>query len=437
MNSLAERIRRAAISLINISDPTFSLPFDRFSSARIVLIGEATHGTAEFYRARAAITKRLIEEHGFSVIAVEADWPDAHYVDRHVRLRPRTPMKEPAFSRFPTWMWRNTEVHDFIGWLREYNSGLPYDKRTGFYGLDLYSLYSSINAVTTYLDRVDSQAAKAARRRYGCLTPWVKDPAKYGLMALTHGYGPCEQHVVRVLVDLLKNRLEYIKADGEDFLDAEQNAHLVVDAEQYYRAMYYGGAESWNLRDNHMYETLERILAFKGNAVKIVVWAHNSHIGDARFTGMGMDRKELNIGQLCREKFGKDACLIGFGTHTGTVAAAENWEEPMQVMPVTPSRGDSYEALAHETGLTSFLLDLRKGHLDEAVRQELLQPRLERFIGVVYRPDTELWSHYSKAILPKQFDAYVWLDETTALKPLRTKEIHHAIASDETYPFGL
>ena len=437
MTSLPERIRRAAISLPTISDPAFGLEFDRFSKARVVLIGEASHGTAEFYRARAAITKRLIEEHGFTVVAVEADWPDAHYIDRFVRLRASASMMEPAFSRFPTWMWRNTEVHDFITWLREYNSCLPYDARTGFYGLDLYSLYSSTNSVTTYLSRVDPEAAKVARQRYGCLSPWIKDPANYGLMALSKGYGPCEQHVVRVLLDLLKHRLDYIKADGEDFSDAEQNAHLVADAEQYYRAMYYGDAASWNLRDAHMYETLERILAYKGDAAKAVVWAHNSHIGDARFTDMGMAKGELNIGQLCRERFDKEACLIGMGTHTGLVAAAKNWEEPMEVMPVTPSRNDSYEALAHSTGLSSFLLDLRRNHIDEALRKQLMEPRLERFIGVVYRPETELWSHYSKAILPKQFDAYIWFDETTALKPLRTKEIHHAVATDETYPFGL
>ena len=304
-------------------------------------------------------------------------------------------MPEPAFSRFPTWMWRNTEVHDFITWLREYNSGLPYHTRTGFLGLDLYSLYSSTKAVTTYLDRDDPEAATVARQRYGCLSPWIKDPAKYGLMTLSKGYSPCEQQVVRVLLDLLKHRLDYIKSDGEDFLDAEQNAHLVADAEQYYRAMYYGNADSWNLRDAHMYDTLERILAYKGDGVKAVVWAHNSHIGDARFTGMGMERGELNIGQLCRDRFGKEACLIGLGTHTGSVAAAKNWEAPMQVMSVTPSHKDSFEALAHSTGLLSFLLDLRKNHIDEVLRKYLMEPWLERFIGVVYRPETELRSHYS------------------------------------------
>src|SRR5947207_505293 len=206
--SIPERIRAAAISLPIISDTAFGVHFDRFSKARVVLIGEASHGTAEFYRARAAITKRLIEEHGFTVVAVEADWPDANHADRFVRMRHKVSMPEPAFSRFPTWMWRNTEVHDFITWLREYNSSLPYEKRTGFYGLDLYSLFSSINAVTTYLDRVDPHAANIARRRYGCLSPWVKDPTKYGLSALSHGFRSCEEPVVRVLVDLLKKHLD-------------------------------------------------------------------------------------------------------------------------------------------------------------------------------------------------------------------------------------
>lgn len=437
MATLSERIRQAAITLRDLNHPDFALPFDHFAGARVVLIGEASHGTAEFYRARAAITRHLIESHGFSAVALEADWPDAAYIDRYVRLRRRGPLPEPAFSRFPTWMWRNTEVHDFIAWLREYNSGLPYQERTGIYGLDLYSLYASTQAVTTYLDRVDEDAAKVARQRYGCLSPWIKDPAKYGLTALTKGYGPCQKAVVKVLVDLLLKRLEYIKADGEDYFDAEQNAHLVADAERYYCAMYYGDAESWNLRDTHMYETLERLLAYKGETAKVVVWAHNSHIGDARFTGMGMNRHEINIGQLCRERFGKDVAIIGQGTHTGTVAAARNWEEPMEVMPVRPSLNNSYESVAHSTGMSSFLLDLRKGHMDEELRQLLLQPLLERFIGVVYRPETEYWSHYSKAILPKQFDAYVWFDETTAVKPLRATEIHHAVATDDTYPFGL
>jgi len=270
------------------------------------------------------------------------------------------------------------------------------------------------------------------------LSPWIKDPAKYGLFSLSRGSAPCEDSVVRVLVDLLEKRLQYVNADGEDFFDAEQNAHLIADAEHYYRLMYYGGAESWNLRDTHMFETLERIMEYKGKGSKIVVWAHNSHIGDARYTGMGRDRNELNLGQLCRERFGEwQVCLIGQGTHAGTVTAASDWEQPVEVMQVKPSLRGSYEWLAHDTGLPSFMLDLRKGYLEEHVRESLLKPRLERFIGVVYRPDTELWSHYSEALLPKQFDSYIWFDQTSALKPLHTKEIHHSKAADETYPFGL
>jgi erythromycin esterase-like protein len=430
-------IRDTAKYLPSITDSSFGATFDTFGKSHIVLIGDASHGTAEFYRARAAITKHLIQEHDFDMVAVEADWPDAMSIDHYVRLKPKLHTKESSFSRFPTWMWSNTEVHDFVTWLREHNSGLRPRDRTGFYGLDLYSLYNSTNAVVKYLDRVDPEAAKAARNRYACLSPWIENPHKYGLAALTKGYAPCEEAVVKVLVDLLLHRLEYTKMDGEDFMDAEQNAYLVADAEQYYRAMYYGDALSWNLRDTHMFETLERLFAFKGPKSKVVVWAHNSHVGDARFTGMGMQRKELNIGQLCRERFGKDVAIIGFGTHTGTVAAARNWEESMQVMKVNPSLEGSYERLAHDAGVPNFWLDLRKGQINEALRQALMQPRIERFIEVIYRPDKEFWSHYSKAILPRQFDAYVWIDETTAVKPLHVEPIHHAVETDETYPFGL
>jgi len=436
MAAIPDLIRAEAVTLPSISSPAFGAAFDRFAGgARVILMGEASHGTAEFYRARAAITKRLVKEHGFNIVAVEADWPDASTIDRHVRLKPPVTLKEPPFRRFPTWMWRNQEVSEFVAWLKEHNSNLSPEKRTGFYGLDLYSIYSSINAVIRYLERVDAEAAKRAKKLYGCLTPWVDDPARYGLEAMARGRAPCEDSVIKVLTELLKNRLDYVPEDGEDFLDAEQNAHLVADAESYYRAMYHGSAESWNLRDTHMFETLERLLKREGT--KAVVWAHNSHIGDARNTGMGMDRKEINIGQLCRERFGDEARLIGFGTYTGTVAAAHDWDEPMQIMKVRPSREDSYEILAHKTGIPSFLLDLRKGKIGEELRKQLLKPRLERFIGVVYRPETELWSHYSKAILPKQFDGYVWFEETKAVKALETEEIHTAVAADDTYPFGL
>jgi erythromycin esterase-like protein len=426
-------IRAAAEPLPDLDSPTFGRLFDRFAKARVVLLGECSHGTSEFYRARAAITRRLIEEHGFTILAVEADWPDAAVIDRQVRGRPPIPDAEAPFQRFPTWMWRNRDVAAFLSWLQEWNAGRQADAQAGFYGLDLYNLAGSIEAVLRYLDHVDPEAASVARERYGCLMPWMEEPERYGRMALSRGYAPCEEGAVKTLRDLLEKQRHYSGGDGESFLDAAASARLVKNAEEYYRIMYYGGARSWNLRDTHMFETLCALLVAKGENSKAVVWAHNSHIGDASHTEMGMDRGELNIGQLCRERFGTEAALIGFGTHTGTVACATDWDEPMQVKHVNTSRPDSYERLAHDSGVDRFLLDLREG-VHDPLREQLMKERLERFIGVIYRPETERWSHYSRCILPKQLDAYVWFDETSAVTPLPMPEKEGA---EETYPFGL
>ncbi|NGX16594.1 protein-L-isoaspartate(D-aspartate) O-methyltransferase [Wenzhouxiangella sp. XN24] len=433
--SVPELIAESAEPLPEFDDPAFGALFDRFADSRVVLLGEASHGTSEFYRARAAITKRLVTEHGFDIIAVEADWPDAAAVDRHVRHRPFRPGTEAPFQRFPTWMWRNTDVEDLVEWLRKHNAGIPgLSARTGFYGLDIYNMNGSIQAVLAYLDEVDPEAAAVARERYGCLTPWQKDPATYGRAVLSAGYEKCEQVVVEQCRDLLERRLEYIARDGEEFLDATQNARLVAAAERYYRIMYYGGAASWNLRDTHMFETLENLLAARGEESRAVVWAHNSHIGDARYTDMGVARDQLNIGQLCREKFGDAAALIGFGTHAGTVAAADDWDGDMEVKRVRPSHAESYERLCHDAGIERFLLDLRAGH-GAAARGALMNPRLQRFIGVIYRPETELMSHYSDTRLPRQYDAYVWFDQTSAVTPLGPR--HAKPGAPETYPFGL
>ncbi|SHK04226.1 Erythromycin esterase homolog [Roseomonas rosea] len=427
-------IGQAAEPLPAPEEPGFGAFFDRFAGARVVLLGECSHGTAEFYRARAAITRRLIEAHGFTIVAVEADWPDAAAIDRQLRGRPPEPDGEAPFRRFPTWMWRNTDVAAFLGWLRGWNTGREPGAQAGFYGLDLYNLSASVEAVLRYLDRVDPEAAAVARERYGCLMPWMDEPQDYGRMALSRGYAPCEEGAVETLRDLLEKRRDYAGAGGESYLDAAASARLVKNAEEYYRLMYYGGARSWNLRDTHMFETLCALLEAKGPQSRAVVWAHNSHIGDASRTDMGRERGELNIGQLCRERFGQDAALIGFGTHTGTVACATDWDEPMQVKRVNPSRPDSYEWLAHESGLGRFLLDLREGRLPPALREALMEERLERFIGVIYRPETERWSHYSACTLPEQFDAYVWFDETTAVTPLPGPE---EAGPEETFPTGL
>jgi len=406
---------------------------DRIGDASVVLLGEATHGTSEFYRMRERISQELITRKGFRFVAIEGDWPDVTRLDNYVRHfddLEEPPKEWTAFARFPTWMWRNNEMRSFVDWLHENNTDKVQD-RTAIYGLDLYSLYTSIRSVLEYLDRIDFDAARVARQRYGCLTPWQADPAAYGHAALTGTYRTCEKEVVRMLEDVLRKRNEYSFNDGERFMDAMQNARLIADAEHYYRIMYYGSRASWNLRDTHMFETLQTMLAFHGPEAKAIVWAHNSHIGDASATEMSA-RGEYNIGQLCREEFGAGAYSIGFGTNKGTVAAASDWDSPMEVKVVQPALYGSYERLCHDTGHPRFMLPLR--NLPVAVRRELEKPRLERAIGVIYRPETELSSHYFQANLPLQFDEYIWFDETSAVTPFETKELE---GLPDTYPFGL
>jgi erythromycin esterase-like protein len=431
---LPELIAKAAEPLPDIDDPAFGEFFDRFGDARVVLLGEASHGTSEFYRARAAISRRLIERHGFNIVAVEADWPDAATIDRQVRHRGPREGEDAAFERFPTWMWRNTDVDAFVGWMREHNQGRPYEEMAGFYGLDLYNLSSSMRAVIDFLEQQDPEAAKLARKRYGCLEPWADEPARYGAVALSEGYARCEVGVLEMLRDLMQRRFDCLSEECDEWLDAASNARLVKNAEAYYRVMYHGSAESWNLRDTHMFETLCQLLDAKGPNSKAVVWAHNSHIGNAAFTGMGMSRDEINIGQLTKEKLGDQARLIGLGTHSGTVAAADDWDEPMKVKQVRASLPGSHERMSHDSGVPRFLLDLREGEADERLLDALAEPRLERFIGVIYRPETERWSHYSEAVLPKQFDAWLWFDETEAVTPLPGEQ---RPGEEEMYPFGL
>lgn len=429
---LVRNLADAAESFSSIQTADLNPLMDRVGPARIVLLGEATHGTSEFYRMRERITHDLVVEKGFRFVAIEADWPDAARVDHYVRHFQYPPSEWTAFARFPTWMWRNTEVRDFVSWLRKHNGTLERNKRVAFHGLDLYSLYDSIRSVLNYLDDVDPESASVARERYGCLTPWQRDPATYGHAALTGSYPTCESHVVGALTDLLAKRRTYAEHDGERFLDAEQNARLVANAERYYRVMYYGSRASWNLRDSHMFETLKNLLAFHGPDSKAVVWAHNSHAGNAGATEMAV-RGEYNLGQLCRKEFGEQAYLVGFGTHGGTVAAASDWDGPMEVKKVRPSAPNSYEQLCHATGLARFMLGLR-GRSDLCGPAGLGKERLERAIGVIYRPETELASHYFRATLPQQFDEYIWFDDTRAVTPLETTEIK---GLPDTYPFGV
>ncbi len=432
--SLPELIFQSSEHFARIEDVDLDNLMERIGDSRLVLLGEASHGTAEFYEMRARITCELIEKKGFNVIAVEADWPDAAHIDHYIHGTSPDPLLESTpFSRFPTWMWANHSVLEFTHWLKAHNEKIDApEQQVGFYGLDLYSLYSSIEMVLNYLEKVDPETAQVARVRYGCLMPWASDPGMYGQVTITRQYRECEEDVLATLQDLLRKRMDYSMADGERFFDAEQNARLVANAERYYRTMYYAENSSWNQRDQHMFDTLRSVLAFRGPQSKAVIWEHNSHIGDARATQMSA-RGEFNIGQLVRQKYPDEAYLIGFGTDHGTVAAASEWGGPMEVKQVQPSHIDSYERLCHEAKTDNFLLPLSKP-LQETTRNELLAERLERAIGVIYHPETELQSHYFYASLPRQFDEYIWFDETRAVEPL-TRETTKGMP--DTFPFGL
>ena len=416
---------------------------EQLGQARIVLLGEATHGTHEFYRQRALITRRLIAEHGFRAVAVEADWPDAYRINRYVRGAgaDRDAVESLTdFRRFPAWMWRNADVLDFVGWLRSYNEARPAGAHAGFYGLDLYSLHASARAVLTYLDKVDPPAADKARRRYACFDQFGEDPQDY---AYATGYGltpTCEREVVSALVDLRRQAADYARRDGrieaDEFFVAEQNARVVRDAEAYYRTMVRGHVESWNLRDRHMVDTLAELVAFLDRAerapARVVVWAHNSHLGDARATEMG-EHGELNVGQLVRERFGAEAVLVGFTSYTGTVTAATEWDGPAYRRHLRPARAGSYELLFHETRLPRFALPLRT---DLDLASALEAPRLERAVGVLYLPETERRSHYFHARLSRQFDVVLHFDETRAVEPLERTSAWVAGEVAETYPSG-
>jgi erythromycin esterase-like protein len=392
--------------------------------ARLVLLGEASHGTHEFYRIRAELTQALIRERGFTLLAVEADWPDAYRANRWVRGVSKERGPEAAlddFTRFPRWMWRNAEVVAFLRWLRAHNAGRPEDRRTGFYGLDLYSLHRSIEAVLAYLDKVDPAAAARARARYACFEMFGEDPQAYGWASTLGMSKTCEDEVTAQLMEILNQR------DSEEHFVAEQNARLIANAETYYRAMFGGRVNSWNVRDQHMMETLEALLEHAGPRSRAVVWAHNSHLSDARATEMSA-RGELNLGQLVRQRFGEEAWLVGFTTHAGSVTAARDWGDPAERRRVRPSLEGSWERLFHDTGLQRFLLLLR----NDALPGE----RLERAIGVIYRPETERFSHYFEARLAKQFDAVIHIDETSALHPLEAWA-RDEVDLPETYPSGV
>ena len=416
---------------------------DLIGDARVVLLGEASHGTHDFYRERARITKRLITERRFTAVAVEGDWPDAYRVNRFVRGAGDAGAEQAllGFRRFPTWMWRNADVLDFVGWLRAHNDGLAERAAAvGFYGLDLYSLGASLKAVVAYLDVHDPEAAERARRRYECLQPYAGESSEYGRAVLLGVSESCRRHVLEGLVALRRRAADYLRTDGvmaeDEYFFAEQNAIVVADAEEYYRTMFGDAAASWNLRDRHMADSLDHLVAHMDRhdgAGRVVVWEHNSHICDARATQMAQ-RGELNIGQLMRERHPRDVVLVGFTTHAGTVTAASGWGAPAERMRVRPALEGSYEALFHKVGLPAFLLcPLAGGACGEALRE----PRLERAIGVIYRPQTERESHWFAADVASQFDALVHIDVSRAVEPLERSQRWGLGEPPETYPSAL
>jgi erythromycin esterase-like protein len=433
--ALVSAIRRSAHPLTGETtdfDPLLKVIGD----SRFVLIGEATHGTHEFYRLRAQITKRLIAEKEFNAVAVEADWPDAYRINQFVRFDSDDEDAIDAlsgFKRFPAWMWRNADVLDFVGWLRNHNEH-RHANRAGFYGLDLYSLHASIRAVLDFLDKVDPEAAHRARYRYACFDNFGEDSQAYGYAASFGLRKSCEDEVISQWMEMRRRAADLARRDGrvarDAFFFAEQNARLVKNAEEYYRSMFHERVSSWNLRDTHMAQTLDALVHHLGAKAKVVVWAHNSHLGDARATEMGQ-RGELNLGQLVRQRYGGEATLVGFTTHTGTVTAASGWDNPAERKHIRPALAGSYEALFHQTGIPNFLLRLGKS---EETTAALREPRLERAIGVIYLPQSERASHYFHAQLPDQFDVVLHYDETRAVEPLERTAQWETGEVPETYP---
>lgn len=428
-------LRHAAHPLTG-QDSDFDPLLRLLGDSRFVLIGEASHGTHEFYRVRAQITKRLITEKAFTAVAVEADWPDAYRVNQFVRFEGDDEDAVDAlagFRRFPAWMWRNADVLDFVGWLRNYNEH-RHAKRVGFYGLDLYSLHASMRAVLDFLDQVDPEAARRARYRYSCFETYGEDTQAYGYAATFGLARSCEDEAISQWMEMRRRATDLAQRDGrvarDAFFFAEQNARLVKNAEQYYRAMFHERTSSWNLRDRHMAETLDALAHHLGTHSKIVVWAHNSHLGDARATEMS-ERGELNLGQLVRERCRHNATLIGFSTYAGTVTAASGWDSPAERKHVRPALPGSYELLFHEARIPNFLLTFRG---NEKVAGLLREPRLERAIGVIYLPRSERVSHYFHAHLPDQFDAILHYDDTRAVEPLERTAAWEAGEVPETYP---
>lgn len=417
---------------------------DMIGNSRFVLIGESTHGTHEFYKIRAELTKLLIEKKSFNAVAIEGDWPDVYNINRYVKGSTNTKLNDSisslsGFKRFPTWMWRNEVVLNFVDWLQEYNSTQSPPSQAGFYGLDLYSLSSSAEEIINQLNKIDKKEAEKASERYGCFSKFKKNLTGYGYarsLGLIKDCGKSSEEQLNELISKIHHYLKEGKLNPEEAFSLEQNARLICSAERYYRSIVDREVSSWNIRDNYIGDTLYRIEEHLTNLykkpAKIAVWAHNSHIGDARATEMGKNRNEINLGQLVREKSTDESFILGFMTNTGTVTAASDWDGEIEKKRVRTAIKDSYENYFHELG-DNLLVDLRS----KEVRNIVPTSMLERAIGVIYRPETERFSHYFYANLSKQFDALIYLNETKALAPLEKKPSWHKGEAYDTYPFGV
>ncbi|HYT95362.1 MAG TPA: erythromycin esterase family protein [Gemmataceae bacterium] len=430
---LLAQVKRLARPLRNAAD--LEPLMDLIGDARFVLLGEASHGTAEYYTWRTTLSQRLIREKGFSFISVEGDWPDCYRVNRYVKAMPDSGdnVREVlhAFERWPTWMWANEEIVSLVGWLRRHNDGLPAEKKVGFYGLDVYSLWDSLYSVLGYLRRIDPAALPAAWEAFRCFEPYGEDVQEYA-RATRLVPTSCEDEVIHLLREVRSKAPHYRAEDREDYFHAEQNALVLKNAEAYYRAMVRGGPDSWNVRDRHMAETLDRLMKHHGPGAKAIVWEHNTHIGDARCTDMADDGM-VNIGQLARERHADEGVvLIGFGSYRGSVIAGREWEAPWERMTVPPGRAGSWEDVLHQTGAGNQLLLLAQADLTRA----LLQSRGHRAIGVVYRPEYERFGNYVPTILPRRYDAFLYLEETQALHPLPLRARTEGEVP-ETFPTGV
>jgi erythromycin esterase len=435
LDALAQGVRRIARPLATADD--LDPLIERIGDARYVLLGEASHGTSEYYTWRTEISKRLVLEKGFSFIAVEGDWPDCYRVNRYVRAFEDSGENAEAvlhaFERWPTWMWANREVVELVSWLRRHNDRVHPDRRVGFYGLDVYSLWDSMHAVVEYLERLDPALARAARRAYSCFDPYHNEPQDYA-RATAIVPTSCEAEAVAVLRELRSRAPEYKQDGREAYFNAEQNALVARNAELYYRTMVRGGPASWNIRDTHMVETLERLMTNHDPHARAIIWEHNTHIGDARYTDMATHGM-INVGQLVRDRHDHEGVvLVGFGTHRGTVIAAEEWGAPMERMRVPDARAGSWEDVCHRENADDKLM-IFDGEADGGV-PGLEPPRDHRAIGVVYDPRNERWGNYVPSVLPRRYDAFIYIDQTQAVDPLHMP-VRVGDEVPETFPTGM